>query len=204
MSNPEEKICSITMMGAGGIRSSLQKGDITYGGVLTVFPFEGTMDKVFISGATILSALEHSVRRYVENADDNPGEFLQVAGIHVTYDMTMPPQERVKDVKIRCQDCDIPVFEDLKMDQDYCVLMTEFTADGGDGFAMIPQGTKLREPLGGDLEIMLDQISRMSPVYYDVQGRIKIIEENVSGDEGSSAYLLKPLISSYFLLLLLK
>ena len=34
---------------------------------------------------------------------------------------------------------------------DYCVLMTEFTADGGDGFAMIPQGTKLREPLGGDL-----------------------------------------------------
>ena len=69
-------------MGAGGIRSSLQKGDvslknyalniqknpiwyilkITYGGVLTVFPFEGTMDKVFISGATILSALEHSAR----------------------------------------------------------------------------------------------------------------------------------------------
>ena len=42
-----------------------------------------------------------------------------MAGIHVTYDMTMPPQERVKDVKIRCQDCDIPVFEDLKMDQVY-------------------------------------------------------------------------------------
>ena len=40
-----------------------------------------------------------------------------MAGIHVTYDMTMPPYERVKDVKIRCQDCDIPVFEDLKMDQ---------------------------------------------------------------------------------------
>ena len=29
MSNPEEKICSITMMGAGGIRSSLQKGDVS-------------------------------------------------------------------------------------------------------------------------------------------------------------------------------
>ena len=42
-----------------------------------------------------------------------------MAGIHVTYDMTMPPEERVKDVKIRCQDCDIPVFEDLKMDQVY-------------------------------------------------------------------------------------
>ena len=40
-----------------------------------------------------------------------------MAGIHVTYDMTMPPQKRVKDVKIRCQDCDIPVFEDLIMDQ---------------------------------------------------------------------------------------
>lgn len=34
---------------------------------------------------------------------------------------------------------------------DYCVLMTEFTADGGDGFAMIPQGTKYREQIGGDL-----------------------------------------------------
>ena len=34
---------------------------------------------------------------------------------------------------------------------DYCVLMTEFTADGGDGFDMIPQGTKYREQLGGDL-----------------------------------------------------
>lgn len=29
LSNPEEKICSITMMGAGGIRSSLQKGDVS-------------------------------------------------------------------------------------------------------------------------------------------------------------------------------
>ena len=51
---------------------------------------------------------------------------------------------------------------------------------------------------------MLDQISRMSPVYYDVQGRIKIIEENVSGDESSSAYSLKPLISTFFILLLFK
>ena len=30
MSDPEEKICSITMMGAGGIRSSLQKGDVSF------------------------------------------------------------------------------------------------------------------------------------------------------------------------------
>lgn len=29
ITNPEEKICSITMMGAGGIRSSLQKGDVS-------------------------------------------------------------------------------------------------------------------------------------------------------------------------------
>ena len=57
------------------------------------------------------------VRRYVENAADNPGEFTQVAGIHVTYDMNQPPHERVKEVKIRCQDCDIPVFEELKLDQ---------------------------------------------------------------------------------------
>ena len=51
---------------------------------------------------------------------------------------------------------------------------------------------------------MLDQISRMSPVYYDVQGRIKIIEENLLDDENSSAYSLKPLISTFLLLLLLK
>ena len=34
---------------------------------------------------------------------------------------------------------------------DYCVLMTEFIADGGDGYDMIPEGTKFRESLGGDL-----------------------------------------------------
>merc|ERR1712025_1383390 len=104
-------------------------------------------------------------------------------------------------VKIRCQDCDIPVFEELKLDQDYCVLMTEFIADGGDGYDMIPEGTKFRESLGGDLEIMLDQISRMSPVYYDVQNRIQIIEKGTSDGDSEPSSIRNRSITSLILFL---
>ena len=51
-------------------------GDITVEDLLAVMPFGGTFDLVQLSGATLLSAFEHAVRRHGQST----GEFLQVSG----------------------------------------------------------------------------------------------------------------------------
>jgi len=38
---------------------------------------------LYVKGSTLRKAFEHSVHRYVEAADSNPGEFLQVSGFQV-------------------------------------------------------------------------------------------------------------------------
>ena len=142
----------MALMNSGGIRSSIQKGEISFGGMLTVFPFEGTFDQVQLTGSTIRKALEHSVRRYVEDADDNPGEFPQVSGFQLTFDMTQPSGRRVANVKVRCQHCDIPTFVDLDDNGEYCVLMPQFLSEGGDGFNMIPdEAVSPPEVVGKDI-----------------------------------------------------
>ena len=52
--------------------------------------------------------------------------------------MKKPSGERVESIMVRCPDCKIPEFQELEDSREYCVLTSDFTAGGGDGFNMIP------------------------------------------------------------------
>lgn len=106
---------------------------------MTVFPFEATIDQLYLRGQTIKKVFEHSVSQYIENADDLPGEFLQVSGFKVVFDMSKSSGERVNSLLGRCADCDIPVFTEIEDAKEYCVLTSDFVAGGGDGFHIIPE-----------------------------------------------------------------
>lgn len=55
---------SVAIMQGGGIRSSITKGNITLYDLHMAYPFEHTkMAKVFLTGADLLTVLEHSVHR---------------------------------------------------------------------------------------------------------------------------------------------
>ena len=67
----------IAVMNGGGIRAGLRAGEITYGDVLSVFPFGNHLRTIEVTGQQLLDALELSVSKLPEEN----GGFLQVSGL---------------------------------------------------------------------------------------------------------------------------
>nr|XP_020040414.1 5'-nucleotidase isoform X2 [Castor canadensis] len=127
---------SMCILNGGGIRSPIDEqnnGTITWENLAAVLPFGGTFDLVQLKGSTLKKAFEHSVHRYGQST----GEFLQVGGIHVVYDLSREPGDRVVQLDVLCTKCRVPSYEPLKMDEVYKVILPSYLASGGDGFQMI-------------------------------------------------------------------
>ncbi len=110
----------------GGIRSSLQKGNITMEDLYTVLPFNHRFEKVTLTGAQIYAALEQQWTTEKEN-------LLQVVGLTYTKDRKAPIGNRVlalKDMHGR----------ELSPDKEYTVAISDYLASGGDGFTAFQQG----------------------------------------------------------------
>ncbi|KAI8513902.1 5'-nucleotidase [Branchiostoma belcheri] len=81
--------------------------------VLFTLPFGNTFDIVELRGEHLYEAFEHSGSRW------SSGEFLQVSGILVKYDLTKPRGSRVVSLEARCTRCDVPEFTPVRTDAVY-------------------------------------------------------------------------------------
>lgn len=122
----------IALMQGGGIRASATIGNITQFDLTTILPFSNALVKVNVTGKTLMEALERSVARYTGDR----GEFLQMSGLQVVYNLTNAPNERVTSVQAICAECDYPSYSPLKLDAYYSVIISNFIRDGGDDFTM--------------------------------------------------------------------
>ncbi|XP_052865617.1 protein 5NUC isoform X1 [Anopheles cruzii] len=162
---------AIGFVQGGGIRASISAGPITMKDLKTVLPFGNAMVVTEVTGSTIRQMLEHSVHRY--DGVTGYGEFLQMAGIHVEYDLSRPPLERVVSVVVRCAKCDVPSYSPLKDDSSYRIIMSQFLYDGGDGYDMLP-GTPKETLMFGEYEITEEYLKRYSPIYPAIEWRIRM------------------------------
>ena len=62
---------------------------------------------------------------------------LSFLGIHVVYDISRNPGDRVVKLEVLCTQCRVPSYEPLRMDKVYKVILPSFLVSGGDGFRMI-------------------------------------------------------------------
>lgn len=125
---------SIAFIQGGGIRTSTPPGNITVFDLTTILPFESTVMVISVTGNELLLALEHSVARYSQEI--GRGEFLQMSGIHVAYNLTKTSGSRVESVQTLCTECEVPRFYDLDISKTYKVIISSFLNEGGDGFDM--------------------------------------------------------------------
>ncbi|XP_075410929.1 5'-nucleotidase [Tenrec ecaudatus] len=163
---------SMCIINGGSIRSPIDErdnGTITWENLAAVLPFGGTFDLVQLKGSTLKKALEHSVHRHGQST----GEFLQVGGIHVVYDLTQEPGNRVVSVEVLCTKCRVPTYEPLKMDEVYKVVLPNFLANGGDSFQMIKNELLKHDSGDQDISVVSEYILKMQVVYPAVEGRIK-------------------------------
>lgn len=158
--------------------------------VIAVLPFGGTFDLVQLKGSTLKKAFENSVRRY----GSSRGEFLQVSGIHVEYDLSRSVGDRVTSLSLRCSRCRVPRYESLDPDRLYKLVLPSYIADGGDGFTMIKE-EKLKHDTGDlDISVFANYIKEMKRVYPTVEGRIKFRNSSVAAGANCLTLLLLGLL----------
>tara|TARA_R110002110_G_scaffold21321_4_gene84968 strand:- start:574 stop:2136 length:1563 start_codon:yes stop_codon:yes gene_type:complete len=115
---------TIAIANSGGLRASIDAGDVTMGEVLTVLPFQNTLSTFQITGDVMLAALENGVSDMAEVA----GRFPQVAGITFTVDPAAEVGSRISDVMVG----------DAALDPaaTYGVVSNNYVRNGGDGYKM--------------------------------------------------------------------
>ncbi len=159
----ESTDADVAMTNGGGIRASIPVGDINVNAIKTVLPFGNTLATIKLTGAQLVSVLEHSVRLYPETN----GGFMQVSGLTFSFDPSKPAGERVVEVKVN----------GILLDSNkvYTVATNDFTAAGGDGFTAFAEGTDLVNT-GISLDVVLmDYIRAQGEINAKVDGRITAI-----------------------------
>ncbi|MBM7649297.1 2',3'-cyclic-nucleotide 2'-phosphodiesterase/3'-nucleotidase/5'-nucleotidase [Bacillus ectoiniformans] len=158
----------IALQNGGGIRASIDEGEVTMDEVLTVMPFGNSLAIMDLTGAEIKAALEHSVSQ----APEQSGAFLQVAGLKFAYDATQSAGERVVTVEVKE---DGETFTELDLNKTYAVATNTFTAKGGDGYTMFKNAYdsgRVSEPGFVDWEIFSDYLKANPGAIPSVEGRI--------------------------------
>ncbi|XP_067675672.1 snake venom 5'-nucleotidase-like [Haliotis asinina] len=165
---------AIAFMNGGGIRASIQKGDVTIGDILTVLPFRNTVDIVELLGRHVRETLEFTASKWVKTGNLFGG-FIQVSGMKIVYDMAMPVGQRVIEVKVRCTNCSVPQYVDLNDSEIYKIIMPSFIANGGDGYDVINKN-KIKHHLLGDVDgdVFIEYAKSFSPLTAGLDGRITL------------------------------
>jgi len=150
----------VAIQNGGGIRASIDAGEVTMGEVLTVLPFQNTLSTFQVSGATLLEALENGVSQIEEGA----GRFPQVAGMAFTVDAAAEPGSRISDVTVG--------GEPLDPEATYGVVSNNYVRNGGDGYSMFVDAENAYD-FGPDLaDVTAEYLAENSPYEPYTDGRI--------------------------------
>jgi 2',3'-cyclic-nucleotide 2'-phosphodiesterase (5'-nucleotidase family) len=112
----------VAIINGGGIRTSIEKGEVLVKNVHSVLPFDNYIVAIKLTGKQIRETLEHGVSAIEEGA----GRFPQVSGLRFKYDPSEKTGTRVKEIFIG----DKP----LNPEKEYIVATNDFLAAGGDGY----------------------------------------------------------------------
>ncbi len=157
---------SIAIMNSGGVRASIDAGEITMGEVLTVLPFQNTLATFQLSGADVIAALENGVSQ----VEEVKGRFPQVAGLSFTWDPSVAPNEgRIKEVLV---DVD-GQMQPIDPEAIYGVVSNNYVRGGGDGYAMFAEKAINAYDFGPNVEdVVSEYLAEHAPYKPGVQKRI--------------------------------
>jgi 5'-nucleotidase len=159
----------IAIQNGGGLRASIDEGEVTMGEVFTVLPFQNTLATFQLSGADVLAALENGVSQVEEGA----GRFAQVAGLRYTWDPEAEPGSRIVSAEV---DMD-GTWEPVDPEATYGVVSNNFMRGGGDGYSMFAQNAMNAYDYGPGLEeVVATYLGENSPYEPYTDGRISEAE----------------------------
>lgn len=156
---------TIAFANSGGLRSSIDAGDVSMGEVLTVLPFQNTVATFQLKGEDIRAALENGVSQI----DEGAGRFMQVSGLKYSFDRSKPAGGRVVSVEVKEGDAFVP----LDPAKTYIVAANNYVRTGGDGFKVFATKAINAYDFGPNLEeAVAAYITANSPYKPYTDGRI--------------------------------
>ncbi len=155
----------VALTNGGGIRASIDAGEITKGEIVTVLPFGNFLVTETITGQQLKDALELGYSTPGQSA----GFFTQVGGINVIVDTARPTGERVVSITF-------DNGKEFDLNAEYTVATNDFMVAGGDGYTMLADKKDYREYNALD-EVLIDHINSGNATFTEgPQGRIKFVE----------------------------
>lgn len=152
----------IAFTNGGGIRASINEGDITFEEIITSFPFTNTLAVIEVTGTELMTALEHGVDLYPGQA----GHFPHVSGMTYKFDAGKEVGSRIVEVKVG--------GEALDLAKTYKLVTNDFMAAGGDGYTIFKGKPFVAE--GGLLsDVLIAYVKEAGKIAPAVEGRITFI-----------------------------
>ena len=152
----------IAIQNSGGLRASIDAGEVTMGEVLAVLPFQNTLSTFQVSGAELIEALENGVSQIEKAA----GRFPQVAGMTFTVDPKAEVGSRISNVMVSGMPID--------PEKTYGMVSNNYVRNGGDGYATFKSAQNAYD-YGPDLaDVTAEFIAKNGDYTPYIDGRIKI------------------------------
>ncbi|KAG9252994.1 Metallo-dependent phosphatase-like protein [Emericellopsis atlantica] len=161
------------LINAGGIRATIDEGDITRGEVLTSFPFGNTIVELNYTGEEVRNILEGLVSGENPETGDEVTSWFQVSkGIKVTYNPDNDVGSRLVSVEVD--------GEKLDDEEEYRVVTLDFLAGGGD--SIFPPESEFAT-LDTQDEVLVQYIEAHTPLDNELEERV--VKTDKQAEDGS-------------------
>ncbi len=152
----------VAFINAGGLRSDLPEGEVSFGNVIDAFPFPNRVVLMDLAGKDILGVLEQSMT--LERG------MIQTSGLVAHYDLSRPKGQRVDEFEIG--------GEPVDPDRIYKVAVADLLAEGADLYSSFLNGTitRGREDSPKISEVVLQYFSDVPAPDFPKPGRLIPIE----------------------------
>ena len=161
----------ISLQNGGGVRASIEAGQVTQGQLIDVQPFGNTLFVMDVTGAELRAALENGASQWEAGA----GRFAHVSGLKYTMDLALKVGSRITDVQVGTVAAG---FKPLNLTAVYKIVTNNFVAAGGDGFDSLKnaKGERIDTYLP-DYSVMTEYFQFLKSADPKVEGRITILNE---------------------------
>ena len=162
----------IGLENGGGIRNDINAGDITYGDIIGMLPYDNTLRRISVTA----EQLKQMLTRCTALVPVLDGNFPQVSGLRFTIHSK---SHRVSDIEILQED---GTYKPIDMQRTYSVALTNYNHEGGGFFDCFKKCVVLQESSLRYYEALSDYLRKVlggttGKIYAKPQGRIKIIKD---------------------------
>jgi 2',3'-cyclic-nucleotide 2'-phosphodiesterase (5'-nucleotidase family) len=154
----------VALINGGGIRTDriVPVGPLTKRDIHGLLPFTNAVMKLAVSGARLRETLEQGLA----GLERGGGGYLQISGLHVTYDPRQPIGQRVVSVEVRGAPLDPAHI--------YTLAVVDYVAGGGDGITALRDARVLIDAVSGPqlADVVLDAITAAGTISPKPDGRL--------------------------------